>query len=171
MAVLYCSEWVGRHQQQRPKWQGISLWMRMPCKDCVWVSVCVLCCCSQYRVDSTSGIIAGPRSLSLPMGNALCTISCPLGRKRPATVLSRCQSFMMHLLTHSANVLSSGDERAGSIMPFVFHSLTWPNYENGKTASILSLPPEAVFSMQTTSLHVKKNNNICVGFIYSGSFI
>lgn len=57
--------------------------------------VCVLCCCWQYRVDSTSGIIAGPQCLSPPLGYALCTIRCSLGRKRPATVSSSCQSFMM----------------------------------------------------------------------------
>lgn len=66
--------------------------------------VCVLCCCRQYRVDSTSGIIAGPQCLSPPLGYALCTISCSLGRKRPATALSYCQSFMMHHLTRSAHV-------------------------------------------------------------------
>lgn len=66
--------------------------------------VCVLCCCQQYRVDSTSGIIAGPQCLSPPLGYALCTISCSLGRKRPATALSYCQSFMMHQLTHSTHV-------------------------------------------------------------------
>lgn len=141
MAVLYRSEWAGRHRQQRPKWQGISLWMQMSCKVCM----CVLCCCWQYRADSTSGIIAGPRSLSLPVGNALCTISCPLGRKRPATVLSCCQSFMMHLLAHSASVLSSGDETAGSIIQLVFYSLTWPDHENGKTAQIPS--PDEISTM------------------------
>lgn len=66
--------------------------------------VCVLCCCWQYRVDSTSGIIAGPQCLPPPPGYALCTISCSLGRKRAATALSHRQSFMMHHLTHSAHV-------------------------------------------------------------------
>lgn len=77
--------------------------------------VCVLCCCWQYRADSTSGIIAGPQCLSPPPGYALCTISCSLGRKRPATALSYCQSFMMHHLTHSAHVHPNVDERAVSV--------------------------------------------------------
>lgn len=66
--------------------------------------VCVLCCRWQYQVDSTSGIIAGPQYLSPPPGYTLCTISCSLGRKRPATVLSYCQSLTMHHLAQSAHV-------------------------------------------------------------------
>lgn len=66
--------------------------------------VCVLCCCWQYQVDSTSGIIAGPQHLSPPPGYTLCTISCSLGRKRPTTVLSCCQSLTMHHLAQSVHV-------------------------------------------------------------------
>lgn len=66
--------------------------------------VCVLCCCWQYQVDSTSGIIAGPQYLSPPPGYTLCTISCSLGRKRPATVLSYCQSLTTHHLAQSAHI-------------------------------------------------------------------
>lgn len=79
-------------------------------------------------VDSTSGIIARPQCSSPPLGYALCTISCSLGRKRPATALSCCQSFMMH---HSAHV----HVRRG-----------WKSRVHVSTAGVIKmtkLPPEA----------------------------
>lgn len=95
----------------------------------VLILVCFVA--ADTKVDSTSGIIAGPQCLSPPLGYALCTISCSLGRKTPATVLSYCQSFMMHHLTHSAHVHNDVDERATStsVYPqFAFCSLKVGNY-------------------------------------------
>lgn len=51
-ALLYCSAWAGRRKQHKCKWQHISLWMWIPYDHWAW---CVLCCCWQYRPDSTSG--------------------------------------------------------------------------------------------------------------------
>lgn len=83
--------------------------------------VCVLCFCWQYRVDSTSGIIAGPQCLSPPPGYALCTISCSPGRKRPATALCYCQSFMMHHLTQLAHVHQCG----WMFSVYIWHLVLW----------------------------------------------
>lgn len=62
--------------------------------------VCVLCYSWQYRDGSTSGGVEGPQCLSPPLGSALCTINCSLGRKTPAVELSCCQSLRLHHTVH-----------------------------------------------------------------------